>query len=107
MPSKSPRRRRPSPTSVIASHDEAPAPRFFERLLDAAFERLSNAWPLNLAVYAVTLPLAEAAFYLQTKSYLRQRSAAPHDTFSGEEDTQSVLSFWDELLSEEDAASLW
>ena len=67
---------------------------------------LSVAWPLNILLYVLTLPLAELLWCLASRHYLRVRSAAPHVVRLGHADAAIALRYYRRLPKERTPAQL-
>ena len=67
---------------------------------------LSVAWPLNILLYVLTLPLAELLWCLASRHYLRVRSATPHVVRLGHADAAIALRYYRRLPKERTPAQL-
>ena len=71
----------------------------FYALLDLYFALYSRSWPLTLLLYVPFCIPLEAAFYLQVRRFLRERSKAPNSMFSEATDPIEATRCWEYIIS--------
>ena len=65
----------------------------------------SRSWPLTIFFYIPFCVPLEAAFYLQVRRFVRERSHAPNTMFS-QEAAHEALRCWESLIKEESPATV-
>jgi hypothetical protein len=67
---------------------------------------LAVAWPINVLLYVLTLPLAEILWWFASRHYVRVRSATPHVVRLGAADAAIALRFYRRAARERTPAEL-
>ena len=71
-----------------------------------AWRWLTVAWPLNLLIYLLSIPVAELAWWFASRHYVRVRSAMPHVVRLGLADAAIALRFYRRAARERTPAEL-
>lgn len=75
-------------------------------LVYRAWRWLAVAWPVNVLLYLLALPLAEVLWWFASRHYVRVRSATPHVVRLGAADAAIALRFYRRAARERTPAEL-